>query len=219
MTRPGRHQKGQHPTKKTKGQPADPHQKKNTTEPASLTEQTGTDPWMKYGLAKKTGLLVAIIMVVTAIWFSGFEPFYARFLTGTTNVVLGLGGRETRVEVEKQEEKTFFVVQTIIEGRRASYPQVLGPLLLPVVMILSWQIYMAFFLKRKRWIRYTLINFGLFLSLQVLFLLLLTAYYTSDAARYIYDMMMDSFYIFALIIILADNIRHPVFLSLLKIRN
>ena len=219
MTRPGQQRKGQHPTIKGKAKPVDPHQKISTSNADASTDHTGAEPWMKFGLAKKIGLLLAVILVVTAVWFSGLEPLYAKFLAGTTNMVLGMGGRETRVEVEEQESTYLFQVHTIIEGRRGSYPQVLGPLLLPVVMILSWQIYMAFFLGRKRWLKFTLVNFGLFLSLQVFFMLLLTAYYTSGAAKYTYDMMMDSFYIFALIIILADNIRHPVFLSLLKIRN
>lgn len=200
------------------GKPAASRQERKSS--ARKEEQaTEEEPnWMKFGLGKKTALLIAIITVMTVIWFSGFEVFYARFLVGISNVTLDITGRESTIEVADDGETFFFRVTTIIEGRRGSYPQVFGALLLPVVMVISWQIFMAFFLKRKRWIKYTLINMGVFMAVQMIFLLLLTAYYTSDTARYLYDMMMDSFYIVALAVILVDNIRHPVFLSLLQRR-
>lgn len=200
------------------GRPAGSRQEKRL--PARKEEQaTEEEPnWTKFGLGKKIALLMAIITVMTLIWFSGFEVFYARILVGASNVTLGMAGRESTIEVADDGETYFFRVTTIIEGRRGSYPQIFGALLLPVVMVISWQIFMAFFLKRKRWIKYTLINMGIFMAVQMVFLLLLTAYYTSDTARYLYDMMMDSFYIVALAVILVDNIRHPVFLSLLQRR-
>lgn len=175
--------------------------------------------WLRFGMVKKTVLLLASLLVVSMIWFSGFDLVYAKALTGASNTLLGLAGRETRIEVGSDNGNEFFRVNTVIEGRGASYPQTMGALLLPVVMVVAWQIFMAFFLRRKRWIKYTLINTGIFSVIQVIFLLLLSAYYTSLAAKYVYDMMMDSFYVIALVIILIDNIRHPVFLSLLGVRD
>ena len=162
-------------------------------------------------MIRKIALLLSLSLLVALLWFSGHEGLYARVLVGPANAVLGIAGRETRIRVEEQNGRDVFMVHTRIDGRQAMYPQRFGALLIPTVMILSWQGFTAFYLKRRRALRSTALNFGIFLGFQVVFLLLLSAYHGSAAARYVYDMLMDSFYIVAMAIIIIDHIRHPVF--------
>jgi hypothetical protein len=163
-------------------------------------------------MLKKVLLLLTIAIVASVLWFSGMETLYARALVFSTNVVLDMGGRETRLSIEKEKNIYKFRVHTRIEGRKASYIQKFGALLIPTVMLLTWQLFSAFYLKKKKALQSSIFNLGILLLLQMVFLLFLTIYHTSSVAKYLYDMMMDSFYIFALFLIIVDNFRNPIFL-------
>ena len=67
------------------------------------------------------------------------------------------------------------------------------------------------FINRKSAIISLVINVGVFMLVQIVFLLLLTGYYTSDIQQYIFTIMLDTFYIVALILIIKDNILYSVF--------
>lgn len=163
-------------------------------------------------MLKKILLLLGIAMITSTLWFSGLETVYARVLVFSSNIILDLGNRETRLSIQEENNIHLFRVHTRIEGRKANYSQKFGSLLIPTVMILSWQMFSAFYLKRKKAIQSSLFNLGILLLLQIIFLLFLTIYHSSSAAKYLYDMMMDSFYIFALFLIIVDNLRNPIFL-------
>ncbi len=131
-------------------------------------------------------------------------------LVFSTNTTLSVFGRESHIRIEKEDNSNVFRVYTVMDGNRANYPQGFETLMLPAVMVLAWQAFALFYRKRRQSINSAISTIGLFLLFQMFFLLLLTAYYTSDAARYIYDVMMDMFYIIALLIIIVDYIRFPV---------
>jgi hypothetical protein len=156
------------------------------------------------------------LLLVFAGWQAGFETVYAKLVVGTTNAVVGVVKADTHIEIEKttQYEAGYqFKVFTRINGRKASYPQEPGSLLQPFVIILSWQIFLFFVLKRKSALQSLLVNFGLFILIQVIFMILLTGYYNSDVQQYIYTMMMDSFYIIALVFVIKDYMLYPVFVK------
>lgn len=164
-------------------------------------------------MLKKILLLLAASLIISALWFSGLETIYARVLTFSSNVVLHVGGRDSRLAIEKDAGTYYFRVNTRFDGRKAHYTQVFGSLLIPTVMILAWQSFSAFYLSREKALKATFFNLGILFSVQILFLLLLTLYHSSSLAKYIYDMMMGSFYIFALVLIIIDNFRNPFFLN------
>lgn len=160
---------------------------------------------------QKALLLLGITLITTILWFVGFELVYARLLTFSTNTILTVSARDSNIRVEKDDGVHLFRVYTKIDNRQAHYPQKFETLLLPMVMIIAWQFFTWFFRTRKQALRSTALTFGVFLALHVFFLLLLTAYYSSAIAKYMYDAMMDSFYIIALILIIIDYIMYPVF--------
>jgi len=159
-------------------------------------------------------LLVLISLLIFIGWQYGGELIYAKFLVGTTNVSLSIVKGDSKIEYEIKQENSDdyqFKVSTLIDGRKGSYPQEVGGLLQPFVIILSWQIFLFFVINRKPAIISLATNVGVFMLVQVIFLILLTGYYTSDTQQYIFTIMIDSFYIVALILIIKDNILFSVF--------
>lgn len=160
----------------------------------------------------KVLLVIVISVSIFAAWLGGFEIVYARVLLVPTNVMLSAIKKDTRIELVKNEHNIYqFKVRTRIEGRKASFPQPLGSLLQPFVIILSWQIFLLFALRFKSALKSAGVNLGIFMFIQAIFLILLTGYHTSETQKFIYIMMMDSFYIIALVLIIKDNLLYPVF--------
>ncbi len=158
-------------------------------------------------------LLLAATLVTTILWYAVLEKAYAHALVFSTNTVLSIGGRDSYITLEKEDGVDTFRVHTFIDGHRAKYPQKIQTLLLPAVMVIAWQLFTAFYRNRKQILTSAFLAIGVFLAFQVVFMLLLTAYYTSSIGHYLYDMMRDAFYIFALGIIILDYIRYPLQLN------
>ena len=167
-------------------------------------------------LLKKLGLLLATSLLFAILWFVGLEMVYARVLVFSTNTVITMTGGDSEIKIEEMNGKHHFRVFKTIDGVRGSYVQQFGSLLIPVVMIFSWQLFTAFYLKRRRALSSSALNFGVYLAIQVIFMLLLTGFHTSSVAKFINILFLDSFYIVALAIIIIDNFRNPIFLSFLK---
>ncbi len=161
-------------------------------------------------IIRSVTLFIITTMVFMSLWLNGLEVAYARVIVFSANSVLSIAGSESNITIEKEDDGHFFRVRRLIDGKWANYPQMFDTLLLPFVMILSWQVFSAFYRKQKHFLRSAGINIFFFLALQTCFLLLLTVYYTSSVSKYLYDVMLDSFYIIAMGIIIIDYIRYPL---------
>ncbi len=162
-------------------------------------------------MLKKIAQLAISIIIVSTLWFVGLETVYTRVLAFSSNVVLGIWGRNASIVVEKENGEYLFRVYTEFEGIKANYPQRVQSLFYPTIIVLSWQVFLAFAMGWRKSLRSGVKNLGLFFLFHILFLLLLTAYYSSSIARFFYDMMLESFYVIAVVVIAIDYIRHPVF--------
>ncbi len=162
-------------------------------------------------LGKKIALLLTAIAVATLLWFGGFNHLYAHALTFTTNNILSVAGRVTNIQITEQEGSNVFIVHTVIEGQQARYPLVYETLLLPTIMMLAWVGFTPWFRKRAKAIKSSAIVFLVFFSIQIAFMLLLSAYYASSAASFFYTVMQDGFFVFALGIFFIDNLIDPIF--------
>ena len=171
---------------------------------------------MKKLIASNTGkaiLLIIISIIIFSAWEFGLEKYYEESLIGITNVTLPLVKKDTRITLEntKKDGSFQFRVYTRVQGRRGNYPQETGSLMQPFVIILSWQLFLFFVLGFKDALKLFGINVGIFVFLQILFLYFLSGYYNSPTQKFLFDMMLDNFYIIALILIIKDNIFYPVF--------
>lgn len=151
-------------------------------------------------------VLAAITLTIFMFWQHGLETAYARLLTEGTNLILNIVSNNKYIAVEKVNNGHQFRVTEILEEGQGSFPQSFGSLLQPTVLIIAWQIFLFMMLKRKPATHALIVNFGVFYLLQILFLTFLTGYYGSSVMKFIYEMLMDTFYIFALALIIKDNL-------------
>ncbi|MCF8235555.1 MAG: hypothetical protein K9G67_14875 [Bacteroidales bacterium] len=149
-------------------------------------------------------LLVLISVVVFVIWHIGLETVYIKTLTGVSNFTIRMFEDNTRIELTKESGVYHFDIYTYMQGREITYPQEIGSSMQPFIIILSWQIFLFFVQNRKRAFRSLGINFLIYLTVQVFYLFMLTDFYTSGFAKFMFQLMMDSFYIVAVILVIKD---------------
>lgn len=154
-------------------------------------------------------IIVAVSSLLLFLWFYGLDRIYAEILVIGTNLFLA-PWPDTLIIVETEAGGPVFIVETLFDGRKGTFPQEAKLILLPVIMILTWQILLFFNLPLKNVLRSLSENFLIFFLTQVFFLLLLTVYYKSGLAAFIYDLLMDSFYIIALFLIVKDTIKYKL---------
>jgi len=157
--------------------------------------------------------LILISIVIFGGWELGLQKIYEKALVGTTNVVLDVVKKDTHITLEKPDGKSEnqFRVYTRVQGRIGNYPQETGGLLEPFVIILTWQSFLFFVIKRKEALKLLGVNVAVFVSIQIMFLVFLTNYYNSTWQKFMFEMMLDNFYIVAIILVIKDNIIFPVF--------
>lgn len=149
---------------------------------------------------------------MTVIWLLGAEVVYARIMAFVSNVLLSLAGSSSSIAVQKEAGEYLFRVHFMMDGQEGTLSQQIQTLLFPTIIVLSWQVFVTIISGWRQCLRSAQMNIGAFFAFQVLFLLLLTAYHTSDIAAFIYDILMESFYVMiAVVIIIFDNIRFPMF--------
>lgn len=159
----------------------------------------------------KIGTLILISALVFVGWKGFLEVAYAKFLLTGTNCVLSVVKKDAHIETEKLEDGYQFKVFSLIDGKKATYPQDFGSILQPFIIVLSWQLFLFLVLKSRSALQSAAINGGVFYLIQLFFLVQLTGYYTSETQKFIFDMLIDSFYIIALVLVIKDNMLYPVF--------
>lgn len=155
--------------------------------------------------------LLIITLLIFIGWQIGYEAFHARILAWFTNGLLKITGSHKIIKYEISDRVPIFMVYELIRGKGTRFPQEIGPILQPTVILLAWQLFLFFVLSLKQAFRLVLINFGIFLALQVFFLVQLTGYHASSVHKFLYSLMVDSFYIIALILVIKDTLFYPVF--------
>ena len=142
-------------------------------------------------------------------WFNGFDWLYAQLLRLGANILL-VFSQDTHIGLKLVDDSPTFIVETIINGKKGSYPQKADLILLPFIMILTWQILLFFNLPLKYATRSAIENILAFIVIQLIYVVLLTAYYNSTAIKFVYDLLIDSFYIIALFLIVKDAFKYQL---------
>ena len=151
-------------------------------------------------------IVVFCSALILVVWFRGLDWIYGKTLTFGANACL-IFSENTSVGMKLVNDSPSFLVKTIVDGKKASFPQKADLILLPFVMILTWQILLFFNIDRKKAIRSAIENLVAFYIIQVIYVLLLTGYYGAPFVKFIYDLLMDSFYIIVLFLIIKDTFK------------
>ncbi len=160
-------------------------------------------------MIRKIIILVASSAIFSLLWFNGLEKAYAHIITFSSNVIIGMGSSNTDIKVEERDEELIFTVTTLVDGKKGSYPQRAQSLLLPAVIMLSWIPLLFYTLPKKSAFKQGAIDLGIFMLFHVFFLILLTYYYNSALAKYLFHLMMEAFYVFAVVIVIKDSFKYP----------
>lgn len=155
-------------------------------------------------------IVLGVSLLFLILWFTGLDYVYAQLLRFGANVLLVFSS-DTHVGLKMADGAPTFVVETLVDGRKGSYPQKADLILLPFIMILTWQVLLWFNLPRREALRSMWENLLAFYIIQVIYVLLLTGYYNAPAIKFFYDLLMDSFYILALFLIIKDAFRYELF--------
>jgi hypothetical protein len=160
---------------------------------------------------KPVNFLIVVIAsgLMLILWFHGFAYVYAQSLKLGANILL-VFSEHTHIGLKYVENVPTFIVNTVIDGKKGSYPQKADLILLPFIMILTWQILLFFNLPLKKATRSAIENIIIFYIIQLIYLLLLTAYYNNAVVKFIYDLLIDSFYIIALFLIIKDSFKYEL---------
>jgi hypothetical protein len=152
-------------------------------------------------------LVFGISALLLFAWIHGLNWVYAKILTFISDVFLFISPH-TNIHVEKKEDEIYFIVDTIINGRKGSYPQKATLIILPFVMMLTWQILLFLNIHWRKALRSSIENIVIFILIQVIYILMLSDYYNSDTDKFFYHLLIDSFYIIGLFLIVKDAIRY-----------
>lgn len=155
-------------------------------------------------------IVIAASLLLLFLWFKGLDMIYARLLKLGANIAL-LFSPETYIGLELVEGTPTFIVETIVNGKKGYYPQKADLILLPFIMMLTWQVLLFFNLPLRQALRSAWQNLLIFYIIQAIYVVLLTAYHGSATAKFIYELLMDSFYIIALFLIIKDTFRYDLF--------
>lgn len=151
-------------------------------------------------------IVLGASIIFLLLWFIGLDKLYAEALRIGTNLFLSPWS-DFYIDMDQSARFPKFIAHALINGRAGSYDQDGKIILLPVLMILTWQVLMFFNLPLDKAVRSSIENIITFYLLQVLFLIFLTQYYNSGVIAFIYNMLIGNFYILALFLIIKDTLR------------
>lgn len=156
-------------------------------------------------MKKKIVITFAIAIALFILWTLILKKIYAYLLYYIVHVVL-LGVSQTNLDLFFDSGHPIYTVTSFINDKEFSWSLSGELFLLPMVLLLSWQVMLILILPKKVAIKTSNVNVLILFSCQVLFLLLLTMYWKYDLARIIHDMMNNNLIIIVIFLIIKDVI-------------
>lgn len=158
-------------------------------------------------------LFAALILFI--LWTFGLEKVYG-YLIFYITYLPALLIPETNLDIITHSEHPIYVVKSFINNKEYSWSLSGELFLLPIVLLVSWQIFLFFVLPRKKALKIARNNIIVLIVAQSFYLLLLALYWKSSLARVIHDMLNNNLIIITVFLILKDNIKNRLFEKLTK---
>ena len=158
------------------------------------------------GLIKVLLSVFILALVLFLLWTFGLEEIYASLILYGAYLPVGLL-ENTSISLSINAGDPVYTVTSIINLKEYTWSLSGELFLLPVVLLLSWQITLFLFVSPWQAMRCASFNLIVLVITQILFLFLLTMYWKSDLIRVIHDMMNNNLIILVLFLIIKDIIR------------
>ncbi|MEZ5195005.1 MAG: hypothetical protein R2764_00985 [Bacteroidales bacterium] len=149
--------------------------------------------------------LAALILFV--LWTLVLENMYAYFLYYLVYLpVEALPNTTLTLKIEAGYP--LYTVSSIINNESYTWSLSGELFLLPIVLLLSWQVFLFTILPHKKAFKVCRNNVLVLVFSQFIYLFFLTLYWKSDTIRVIHDMMNNNLIVIVVFLIIKDTIRN-----------
>ncbi len=160
-------------------------------------------------------LLAALILFV--LWTIGLEVIYGYFIYYLVYLPAQLIP-ETTIDISANSSHPIYIVTSFIDNKEYTWSLSGELFLLPIVLLLSWQIFLFLLLPWKKAVRIAKNNIIVLVIAQSVYLLLLALYWKSPVARVIHDMLNNNLIIITVFLIIKDSIKNRLYEKLTNVR-
>lgn len=166
-------------------------------------------------MIKKIAIIFFAALVLYVLWISGLQKMYAYFLYYLVYLPIQ-AVPETSLSLSMDVSKPIYTVTSMISNKEYSWSLSGELFLLPIVLLLSWQIFLFTILPWKKALKILRNNVLILVLFQMLYLIFLTLYWKSSAVRLFHDMMNNNLIIVVVFLIIKDCIRNRLFGNISK---
>lgn len=161
-------------------------------------------------MIKNILIIFLAALVLYILWISGLQKVYAYFIYYMVYLPIQ-AVPETSLSLSMDMGKPIYTVTSMISGKEYSWSLSGELFLLPIVLLLSWQIFLFTTLPWKKALKIMRNNVLTLVLFQMLYLIFLSLYWKSAAIRLVHDMMNNNIIIIVVFLIIKDCIRNRLF--------
>ncbi len=154
-------------------------------------------------MMKNIAIVIVATVIIFLLWSFGLEKFYAYFLFYLVYVPVHFV-TDTSLTLSVDQAHPLYIVKSLINNKEYSWSLSGELFLLPIVLLLSWQIFLFLVLPKKRALKIFRNNAIILVLSQMFYLFLLTLYWKSSIARLIHDMLNNNLIIITVFLIIKD---------------
>ncbi|MCD4694601.1 MAG: hypothetical protein K8S16_00060 [Bacteroidales bacterium] len=161
-------------------------------------------------MIKNVVIIFLAALILYVLWILGLEKIYAYFLYYLVYLPVA-AIPETHLSISTDSGHPLYTVASVVNNKDYTWSLSGELFLLPVVLLMSWQIFLFKLLPRNKALKISRNNILILVASQLLYLFFLTLYWKSAAIRVIHDMMNNNLIIIVVFLIIKDSIRNRLF--------
>lgn len=158
-------------------------------------------------MIKNVVIVFLSALILFVLWTLGLENIYAYFLYYLVFLPVE-AVPNTSLTLTTDTGYPLYAVSSIINNESFTWSLSGELFLLPIVLLLSWQVFLFTILPRKKALRICRNNILVLVVSQMFYLFFLTLYWKSDTIRVIHDMMNNNLIVIVVFLIIKDTIKN-----------
>ncbi len=158
-------------------------------------------------------LFAALILFI--LWSIGLEKIYGYFIYYLVYLPVKLIP-DTTISILTNSSHPNYVVTSFINNKEYTWSLSGELFLLPIVLLLSWQIFLFLLIPKNKALRIARNNILVLVIAQSIYLLLLALYWKSSVARIVHDMLNNNLIVITVFLIIKDTISNRLYEKMIK---